>query len=372
VTSTEALEFELNAAIERATRATNGAACLLALDAPGHDVALRLAGGGLTRVGRIPARPDTPFRIASITKSFTAVAVLQQASEERVSIDDPVVEHLPQDLHELVHRLHVLGGTSYGHRMTVRQLLTHSSGLFDYASCDQFHSAIAAEPGRPWTPRQLLQGAAEWGAPHFAPGEGYGYAYSDTGYVLLGLLIQQLDGVPLHEAFRQRILDPLGMSATYLEGYEEHRGPEMAHTYLGELDTSPIHGSADWAGGGLVSTSDDLVTFGHALLDDRLLDAHWRQVLFDHEFRSLDPDLHTPGYIGYGCGLDARLSNGHLLRGHRGHWGALLHIEPASGLVISGSVNDAARRPDDLFHEVVAIADRHGLLIPAATERSEP
>lgn len=362
MTTVESLEHELRTAIDRTTHTTQDAACLLALDVPAREVAVRFAGGHLARAATTPATPGTPFRIASITKSFTAVAVVQLASEGRVRLDDPAVEHLPTDLHDLVDRLHVLEGTSYGRRMTVRQLLTHASGLFDYASCEQFYAAIAADPSHPWTPTQLLEGAAEWGTPHFAPGEGYAYAYSDTGYVLLGLVIEHLDGRPLHDAYRSRILDPLGMTSTYLEGYEEHRGPPMAHTYQGDIDTTPIHGSADWAGGGLVSTTDDLVTFGRALFDGRLLDDHWLGTLLDHEFRSLDPDRHTAGYIGYGCGVDARLSNGRLFRGHRGHWGALLHVEPTSGLVIAGSINDAAQRPDELFHEVVAIAEGHGLL----------
>lgn len=370
MTTTE-LERELRAAAERATQTTRGAACLLALDAPRHGVALRVAEGRLARDDEAPATPDTPFRIASITKTFTGVAVLQLASEDRLHLDHPVVDHLPPELHDLLGRLHVLAGVPSGHRMTIRQLLTHASGLFDYASCEQFYGAIAADPSRPWTPRQLLEGAAEWGSPHFAPGEGYGYAYSDTGYVVLGLMIEHLDGRPLHEAYRHRILDPLAMSATYLEGYEEHRGSPMAHTYMGDIDTTPIHGSADWAGGGLVSTSADLVTFGHALFDGRLLDAPWHDELVEFRFRTLDPAQHTPGYIGYGCGVDARESNGRLFRGHRGHWGALLHVEPTSDLVISGSVNDAAWRPDELFHEVVAIADRHGLLTPTTATRNQ-
>lgn len=357
----EQLEHELRAAAERASQTSQGAACLLRLDAPGHDLAVAVAAGRVDRDVDELAIPQTPFRIASITKTYTAVVVLQLAAEGRIGLDDRVVDHLPGDLSDLLGRLHVLDGVSRGHEMTIRQLLTHASGLFDYASCESFFATIAADPTQPWTPRRLLEGAAEWGEPHFAPGTGYGYAYSDTGYVVLGVMIEHLDGIELHDSYRRRILDPLEMDDTYLEGYEPHRGPPMAHTYLGEVDTTVIHGSADWAGGGLVSTTADLVIFGHGLFDGRLLGGPWLDVAADYGFRTLDPARHTPGYVGYGCGIDARESNGLVWRGHRGNWGALLHVEPRSGVVITGSVNDAAHRPDGLFHEVVEIAVRHGL-----------
>jgi CubicO group peptidase (beta-lactamase class C family) len=88
------LERDVRAAAERATHTTRGAACLLALDAPRHGVAVRISEGRLARDGEAPATPDTPFRIASITKTFTAVAVVQLASEGRIDLDDPAVDHL--------------------------------------------------------------------------------------------------------------------------------------------------------------------------------------------------------------------------------------------------------------------------------------
>jgi D-alanyl-D-alanine carboxypeptidase len=207
----------------------------------------------------------------------------------------------------------------------------------------------------------MLEGAIAWGAPQFPPGRGYGYGYSDTGYVLLGLIIERRDGRPLHEAYRARILDPLDLAGTYLEGFEAHRGSAMAHPHQGTIDTFPIHGSADWAGGGLVSDVDDLAAFAQALIAGRVVSGAWLDEMLEYRFRALDPALHSPGFVGYGFGVEARDYDGFLLRGHRGHWGAWMHIDPVSRLTITGTINQADRRPDGIVQGVTAAVRRSGL-----------
>ena len=336
-----------------AEAAVEGATCLLRVEAPAHGV-WHLVAGGLTRDGE-PAAPTTPFRIASITKPFTAVVIAQLAAEGRLRFDDLMTAHLPAGFADLVPRLHVLDGVSYGETITLRQLLTHASGLMDYAMSEGFYGELFKDPSHAWTPREMLEGACVWGAPHFPPGQGYGYAYSDTGYVLLGVIIEHLEGRPLHEVYRGRIIEPLGLSATYLEGFETHRGPEMAHPYEGEWDAALIHGSADWAGGGLVSDVDDLAVFVQSLFAGRLVPPAQLDEMTYYAFRTLDPALHSPGYLGYGFGLEARESDGFLLRGHRGHWGAWMHLDPVSGLTITGTINQSNRRPDPVVQGVTAI-----------------
>lgn len=333
--------------------ATNGAAAVLRVELPHEGLVWHHAAGGLTR-GGTAAVAHTPFRIASITKTFTAAVVVQLAAEGRLAFDDPMGAHLPPDHADLVPRLHVLDGESYGESITVRQLLRHQAGLFDYAMSSGFFGTIVEDPSHVWTPREMLEGSIVWGAPHAAPGTGYSYHYSDTGYVLLGLIIEHLDGRPLHEAYRARILDPLGMDLTYLEGHEPHRGLELAHPHDGEFDCFPIHGTADWAGGGLVSDVDQLARFAQALAGGELIAPPWLDEMFEWRFRELDPTRHSPGFVGYGFGLEARDIDGLLLRGHRGHWGAWMHVDPQSGLTITGTVNDAQRPP----HHIVAEATR--------------
>ena len=350
---------ELQALVD-AEAAVDGATVLLRVEVPGEPVWRHVAGG--ISIGGTPADVDTTFRIASITKTFTGVVITQLAAEGRLHFDDLMSRHLPPDHLDLVPRLHVLDGTSYGEEITVRQLLTHSSGLFDYAMSDGFFGTIANDPSHVWTPREMLEGSIVWGTPHFPPGRGYGYAYSDTGYVLLGLIIEHLDGRPLHQSYRERIIEPLGLAVTYLEGHEPHRGPEMSHPHEGHLDCSVIHGTADWSGGGLVSDVDDLARFAQALVRGELVASPWLDEMLEWRFRTLDPERHSPGYLGYGFGVEARDLHGLLFRGHRGHWGAWMHVHPESGVTVTGTFNQANRPPHAIVRDAVGAVVSRGLV----------
>lgn len=329
--------------------------CILHVEDPSRGLVFDGSSGVVSLDNQIKVMPGDAFRIASITKTFTAVVVMQLVSEGQIALDDWMIEHLPTALHDLVDAVHVFEGTSYGRQITIRQLLRHSSGLIDYASQEQFFAEIIADPSKPWTPRRFLEGAIAWGAPHFAPDSGYMYAYSDTGYVLLGAIIENVTGLPLHTVYRKRIIEHIGLENTYLEGYEAHRGPQFSHPYEGPFDAAPIHGTADWAGGGLVSTAGDLAIFVKELFAGSLLLPPALGEMLEYDFRVLDPSKHTEGFLGYGLGIDARRSGAIVLRGHRGHWGALMHIHPESGLVITGTINQSSRFPNSLMHGVVAL-----------------
>lgn len=323
--------------------------CSLRVSSPRHGFVWEGGAGSISRTDPTPVPVPVSFRIASVTKTFTAVIVMQLALEGRLGLDDRVGPLLPDDIAELLPRLHVLDGVSYGESITVRQLLRHSSGIFDFAASEGFFAALFRDPQHVWNPREPVEGAIEWGSPHFAPDRGYMYAYSDTGYVILGAMIQHLDGRPLHDSYRSRILEPLGLHDTYLEGFETHRGPVLSHCFEGDHDAMQIHGSADWAGGGLVSTPADLEVFATALLQGRLVPPSALETMLDYRFRTLDPALHSPGFVGYGLGVEARECAGRMWRGHRGHWGVLMHIAPSDLSVITGTINRSDRRPDELM-----------------------
>ncbi|MFN8023056.1 MAG: serine hydrolase domain-containing protein [Acidimicrobiales bacterium] len=337
--------------------------CILRVEVPALGLVSKHAAGTLQRradgVEPVPVTPDSPFRVASVTKPFTSVVVAQLVAEGKLSFDDRLADLLPESHLDLVPRMHVLDGVSYGERITMRQALTHASGLFDYAMSPSYGKALFLDPSHVWTPREMVEGAIAWGTPHFPPGEGYGYAYADTGYVLAGVIIEALDGRALWESYRARILDPLGMTGTYLEGFEPHRGPAISHAHEGEFDVMPIHGSSDWAGGGLVSTVDELAVFAQALVDGRAVGEPQLGELLHWQFRTLDPALHSPGYLGYGMGVEARDLGGHVFRGHRGHWGVLMHRDPVSGITITGTINQSSRRPDALADGAVAAITEH-------------
>jgi D-alanyl-D-alanine carboxypeptidase len=221
--------------------------------------ALRLASGFGDLGTRRPMRPRDRVRVGSVTKTFVATVVLQLAAEGRLGLDDPIERRLP-------------GLIPGGAVITIRQLLSHTSGLPDYAD-DAFVRGLFDDPRRIWAPRDLISRATSR-APLFAPGAGF--AYSSTGYVALGLIVEATTGRPLADAVRRRIVVPLHLRATSLDA-GPHIAGRHAHGYTRyhgarkPLDISDIGQSFAWAAGALVSTADDLASFYRALLGGRLL-----------------------------------------------------------------------------------------------------
>ena len=203
------------------------------------------------------------FRVASITKTFVAAVVLQLVAEEKLRLDDSVQRWLP-------------GLVPSGRSITIRELLNHTSGLFDYFGDQAFVRAVLAHPGRIWPPRKLVAIATSH-LPLFPPGRDW--SYSNTNYILLGLVVEAAVGTPLDQQLQQRIFGPLGLTAT---SFPTGAWIDGAHArgYVGFatlprlrslLDTSAVSPSLAWAAGAIVSTGDDVTSFYAALLGGRLL-----------------------------------------------------------------------------------------------------
>ncbi|MER7133493.1 serine hydrolase domain-containing protein [Streptosporangium saharense] len=317
----------------------SGFACLVARTAkpPVPGVILGVRGPGVAYTGAAGAfepggrdlRPTDSFRAASVTKTFTAVTVLRLAEQGKLRLDDPISKHLDPSL---VRRVHVLGGHSYGARITVRQLLGHTAGLYDYATDERWIAEVAARPHRTWTPQQLVDWALTHGRPYFRPGEGS--HYSDTGYILAGYVIEKVSGLPLHRAYRTLLLDPLKLRGTYLEHWERHRGAPLSHPYFGSVDARDWNPTFDtFAGGGLVTTAADLTTFFRALFEGRVF----------HDPATLRAMLTaTPQSEGtLGLGIQRLASGGEVLWFHPGAWGAVAAYAPARRISVVATVNQA-------------------------------
>ena len=236
----------------------------------GADGRVRTYVAGTAEIGTDrPVDPTSRVRIASNTKMFTATVVLQLVAEGEVELDAPVERYLPGV---------VRGSGNDGRRITVRQLLQQRSGLPDYDSVViEAGGSLAAAAKTYFEPGQLLDAAlAE--RRHFRPGAKW--EYSNTNYVLLGLLAQRVTGRPISEEIERRIVRPLGLADTYWPEVGERglRGPHP-HGYLSEEpgapweDSTRIDPSLGWAAGQLVSTPADLGRFMEALLAGDLLPA---------------------------------------------------------------------------------------------------
>ena len=219
---------------------------------------MRLASGYGNLRPRTPMRTGDRFRVGSITKTFVATIVLQLVGEHKLALDDTVERRLP-------------GVVPNGNGITLRQLLNHTSGLFDYGGDSTFVDDAYRHPLKDWTPRQIVAIATAH-KPRFAPGGGW--SYSDTNYYVLGLIVEAATRHSLASELRNRILLPLHLTETSLDSAPQIAG-RYAHGYFLEplQDVSVGSPSVFWAAGGLVSNADDLARFYRALLNGLLLRA---------------------------------------------------------------------------------------------------
>ncbi|GII92069.1 serine hydrolase domain-containing protein [Sinosporangium siamense] len=292
----------------------------VSLEVRGLGVRFREAAGLFAENGR-RLRPTDAFRTASVTKSITAATLLRLAEQRKVRLDAPVSTYLD------------MAKVPNGADMTVRQLLDHTAGLYDYVTDPAWREAVIADPQRTWTPDELLEWGLTRGRPYFKPGEGY--HYSDTGYILAGRVIEKVYGKALHHAYRDLVFRPLGMRDTYLEHWERPRAPRpLSHAYFGEIDTRDWNPTFDtFGGGGLVSTSADLTRFARGLFEGRL---------FGHADTLPTMLKATPQSGGrYSLGLVKTRLGGEEAWGHSGFFGAFFLYVPAQGLSIAGTVNQS-------------------------------
>jgi D-alanyl-D-alanine carboxypeptidase len=333
--------------------------------APGVTAAVVCPALGLDWTGAVGAvdfgdaealSPAHTFRIASNTKTYVAAAVLRLAELGRLDLDDPLSAHLSAE------RAGLLAADGYDlQAMTLRQVLSHTSGLFEHPADPRYEQAILADPGYPWTAAEQIQRCVEWGDPVAGPGEIF--SYSDTGYVILGGIIEDLTGRSLGPAVRD-LLDygTLGLDSTWWESMEPQPpgSGSRAHQYYGDRDTWDWNPSLDlYGGGGIVTDVDELGAFMRALLKGRVL----RQ---EATLAAMTGDG-TPGYrLGLMC-LDL---GGHLAWGHTGFWNTFAFHVPALDLTVSGCVlNHHAAKGQELARRLV-LAAQDQAIGPAAASQS--
>ncbi|MFD5701293.1 serine hydrolase domain-containing protein [Streptomyces lasiicapitis] len=262
------------------------------------------------------------FRAASITKTFVATVVLQLEAEGKLDLDDSVGQWLPG----------VVAGHGHdGDRITVRQLLNHTSGIYDYTDDPgvvrmYFTPEFFKHRHRTWTPRELVAVATRH-KPDFAPGKGR--RYSNTNYLLAGLIIEKATGHPYGDEIRRRVIEPLGLRATSVPGTNPTvPGPSSrAYSKLSELskasrkpegrtyDVTELNPSAAGASGEMISDAADLNRFYSALLRGRLLP---KKQLAEMK-RTVPADGDEAGGGRYGLGLlRLKLRCGTVVWGHGG------------------------------------------------------
>jgi D-alanyl-D-alanine carboxypeptidase len=283
---------------------------LFALVADAGEVVFTASSGTADLVEPRPIEPGDRFRIASISKTFTATLVLQLIADRLLALEDSAVRWLPQVLAGLVPE---------DWPATIGQLLAMKSGLPDYVP------ALIGDPPnvdrirRRFTPEELIALAAA--QPRMQP-PGTAWRYSNAGYLILGLIAEQVTGRLLPDLLAERIFRPLGMTATYLPLTDTGIEPPHAHGYLrlteagGYTECTEFDPSECWAAGAIISTPVELARFLEALLAGRLLPP-------DQLAAMRVMSRAGTGHLEYGLGLARwQLSDGTALYGHGGtHFG---------------------------------------------------
>ncbi|MGW1171937.1 serine hydrolase domain-containing protein [Streptomyces sp. NPDC002550] len=273
------------------------------VDGPGGAVLrARYGTAGVGSTAPVPWDPE--FRVASTSKTFTAVVVLQLAAEERLSLDDTVERWLPGVVH---------GHGNDGSRITVRDLLQHTSGIYDYITDPAIQDKLLNhfdESRYDATPPSQLVAIAMRHAPLFTPpskGSPRRWAYSNTNYLLAAMIAERAGGMGWRELVENRIIAPLGLRHTYVPGENPYlTGPHERVTIDGpggvpvDLTEESYQHTAD---SGVVSTPSDLDTFFRALAAGRLLPAtQWALMRQTVPYDDLPvPPAGKRG--GYGLGL---------------------------------------------------------------------
>lgn len=237
-----------------------------------------------------PMRADLRARIGGVTKSFTATVVLQLVGEGRLAFDDTVEQWLP-------------GVISNGEAISVRQLLNHTSGVYDYVNDPRTLAPyLAGDLTRIFDPLDGVRYAAEHG-PQFAPGTAL--LYSNTNYLLLAMIAETITGRSIGTLLRNRIFAPLGLGHTTYPTSSQILGPHV-HGYLVEeqppMDVTAFSPTVSAASGAILSNADDLARFYRALLRGRLVTPRLL-----HQMQTIDPvatgGIPDAGILGGGWGL---------------------------------------------------------------------
>jgi CubicO group peptidase (beta-lactamase class C family) len=234
--------------------------------------------GLANREWNIPNKPDTKFRLGSITKQFTSMLILQQVEKGKIDLQGKLSDYLPYYRKDT------------GSKVTVHQLLTHSSGIPSYTGLPNFFAEISRDP----YPVQKFVEEYCSGELEFEPGSKY--RYNNSGYFLLGAIIEKITGKSYEDVLKEKILDPLGLEDT---GYDHHstilpnRATGYSSTFDGYVNSPYLDMSLPYAAGSLYSTVEDLYIWDQALYTEKLLPAELKEQLFKN---------HISNY-GYGWGV---------------------------------------------------------------------
>jgi D-alanyl-D-alanine carboxypeptidase len=334
--------------------------CVLAVTKGDGSYSWAGAAGIANQDGQVPMTKDTPIYIASITKLYTATAIMKLYEEGALSLDDPMSKYLPADL---IKGINVYKGKDYSNEITIKQLLAQTSGIADYyeekgKDGKSAFEILVADPNSSWTVDGAIARTRDELQPHFAPGTGA--FYSDTNFLLLGKIIESVAQKPLQTVYEDYIFRPCGCTHTWLVNLSQPQvasGAPADIFYNGRAITKMRLNEADWADGGIISTAEDMIIFLKALNEGKIVSKDTLQLMHDWH------KLGFPIQYGYGTmyfqlpPLMGKLSGLTPLWGHSGSTGSFLYYSDDLNLYMAGSPDNVGPnyKPFMLMRDVMKL-----------------
>ena len=311
-----------------------------------------VATGYADTAARTPLRPSDRLMQGSVGKTYVAAVAMQLVHEGRLSLDAPISTYLGS--RPWFSRLPNAGA------IKVRDLMRHTSGLVRYEFDPKFTAALTKEPMRAWTPEEEIAFVLDQKPPFAA---GAGWEYSDTNYIVLGLILEQITGRSYHQLLRDRLLVPLALRNTIpvtgpvvpglAQGYAGKKnefGGAEAMLRDGRMIINPAF---EWTGGGVASTTEDLARWAKQLYEGKAFDAKLLPMVFDAVPAKLGPNTR------YGLGVIVRESPAGVTYGHSGFFPGyateMLYI-PATGIALAIQVNTSDPYPRRLVPFLMDVA----------------
>lgn len=305
--------------------------------------------------------PEMQFCMASITKTFVAAEVLLLEDQGFLSLADSLHQYLPDF-------------PNIAGEITIQQLLNHTSGIYDFVNHPNVLSIALSDPGKNWHPEEVVQNFVL--TPSFSPGSTWGY--SNTNYVLLGMIIESVTGEKLGAQLKSNFLNPLGLNNIQLPIEEQLNGPVAVPWFDTNGDGNPNNGtlvsldsalmSFRWATGGLYSTPEQLAIWGKNLYGGDVLSQDQLAKMLD--FIEL-PDV--GGWIGYGLGTQLYTAPGdRTMYGHNGAvlgYGSALRYSPGDDISVAVLSNDNLPNTHAIARELLVFA---GDFLLTPTEEHNP
>jgi D-alanyl-D-alanine carboxypeptidase len=334
------MEYLVSGLVEKDKSVKN---CVLSLTKGDGSFSWSGAAGIASQDTQVPMTKDTPIYIASITKLYTATAIMRLYEMGALSLNDPMSKYLPESL---IRGIHVYKGKDYSHEITIKELLSHTSGIADYYTekpkgGKSLFELFLQEPKRSWTVDQTIERARKDLKSNFPPGTDA--SYSDTNFQLLGKVIEVITHKPLHIVYEDFIFRPLGLKHTWLIGPSKPQiapsAPPADVFYKDVNITKTRSNGAYWADGGIVSTAEEMIIFLKALNEGRIVNKdtlklmhNWHKLQFPLQYGYGTMYFKLPWFINMLLKVPP-------LWGHSGSTGSFLYYSEDLNLYMAGSID---------------------------------